>query len=176
MRVHHTKNKGDLGVLYAQVDLARRGYAVLLPLTEHAPFDLVAYKDGRFLRVQVKYRTATNGCVEVRLSTCWADRHGVHTLPVDLDSIDLYCVYCPNTERCYYVDIRTCVRSMFLRIEPVRNGQRKNVHWAKDYEDIPASVLGVSAGCSRALEGPAPMRHSAHRRGPLRYAPIVQLD
>lgn len=176
MRVHHTKNKGDLGVLYAQVDLARRGYAVLLPLTEHAPFDLVAYKDGRFLRVQVKYRTAKNGVITLRLATCWADRHGVHVLPVDRNSVDLFCVYCPETDRCYYVDVRTCSDFLLLRIEPPRNAQRKRIHWAKDYEDIPASVRGVSAGCSRALEGPGPMRHSAHGRGRLRYAPIAQLD
>ena len=176
MRVHHTKNKGDLGVLYAQVDLARRGYAVLLPLTEHAPFDLVAYTDSRFLRVQVKYRAAKRGCIEVRLSTCWADRHGVHTLPVDRRSVDLYCVYCPDTDRCYYVDIRACRTNMFLRLEPSRNAQRKGIHWAKDHEDIPAGVLGISAGCSTALEGPAAMRHSAWHRARFRYAPIAQLD
>lgn len=46
MRVHRTKNKGDLGVLAAQLDLARRGFDLLLPLTEHQAFDLVAYKDA----------------------------------------------------------------------------------------------------------------------------------
>ena len=39
---------------------------MLLPLTEHAPFDLVAYKDGRFYRVQVKYRAAKDGFVRFR--------------------------------------------------------------------------------------------------------------
>jgi hypothetical protein len=176
MRAHHTKNKGDLGVLCAQVDLARRGYAVLLPLTEHAPFDLVAYKDGRFYRVQVKYRTAKNGIVHFRLSTCWADRHGVHTTPVDRDSVDLFCIYCPDTDRCYYVDTATCPPHVYLRIEPPRSGQQKRIRWAKDHEDIPASVLGVLAGCSRALEGPPYVRHIAARRRPYVYAPIAQLD
>ena len=68
MRPHHTKNKGDLGVLHAKVDLAEKGYRLLLPLSEHEPFDLVAYKDGTFLRVQVRYRTMVNGfiCVEFK--------------------------------------------------------------------------------------------------------------
>jgi hypothetical protein len=43
---HHTKVKGDLGVLKAQVSLYEQGYLILQPVTEHAPFDLVAYKDG----------------------------------------------------------------------------------------------------------------------------------
>jgi hypothetical protein len=43
--VHHTKEKGDLGVLKAQLDLFEQGFLILNPVTEHAPFDLVAYKD-----------------------------------------------------------------------------------------------------------------------------------
>jgi hypothetical protein len=54
MRQHHTKSKGDLGVLKAQADLAEQGYMVLLPLTKHQAFDLVIYKDGLFKSVQVK--------------------------------------------------------------------------------------------------------------------------
>lgn len=45
---HHTKHKGDLGVLKAQVDLYQKGYMILYPQTEHAPFDLVIYKDNQF--------------------------------------------------------------------------------------------------------------------------------
>ncbi len=52
---HHTKNKGDLGVLKAQVDLCSKGYLILTPLSEHSPFDIVAYKNGEFIRIQVKY-------------------------------------------------------------------------------------------------------------------------
>lgn len=48
---HHTKNKGDLGVLKAQVDLHQKGYLILIPHTEQSPFDLVVYKDGYFKRV-----------------------------------------------------------------------------------------------------------------------------
>ena len=45
---HHTKNKGDFGVLKCQISLYEQGYLVLTPNTEHSPFDLVAYKDGVF--------------------------------------------------------------------------------------------------------------------------------
>ena len=176
MRVHHTKNKGDLGVLHAQLDLARRGFTVLLPLTEHAAFDLVAYRDGRFLRVQVKYRSAKNGLISFPLSTCWADRNGVHTVPVDRDAIDLFCAYCPDTDRCYYIDARTCLPHVQLRITPPRNAQKKGIRWAKDFEHIPASVLGISAACSTALEGPRYVRQSRAPRRTYVYAPIAQLD
>ena len=41
---HHTKDKGDLGVLKAQIDLFEQGFTLFVPLTEHRPFDLVAYR------------------------------------------------------------------------------------------------------------------------------------
>ncbi len=65
MASHHTKDKGDLGVLKAQVDLFEQGFTICLPQTEHSPFDLVAYKNGKFYRVQVKYRALEkNGAFE----------------------------------------------------------------------------------------------------------------
>ena len=33
--MHHTKDKGDLGVLKAQVDLFEQGFIVAFPVTEH---------------------------------------------------------------------------------------------------------------------------------------------
>src|SRR5678815_1337038 len=94
MLSHHTKDKGDLGILKAQVDLYAQGFTILRPLTEHAPFDLVAYRDGEFLRVQVKYRKLDgSGKLDIKFSTCWTDRHGTHTVPVDKNEVDLYCVY-----------------------------------------------------------------------------------
>lgn len=137
MRRHHTKNKGDLGVLAAQLDLVERGWGVLLPLTEHETFDLVAYRDGRFLRIQVKYRAAVNGTLYVPFSSSWADRHGVHTAPMDKDAVDLICIYCPDTRRCYYIDPKRFSRGVTLRIAPVRNGQSKGVSLAERFTEIP---------------------------------------
>ena len=54
MKPHHTKDRGDLGVLKAQIDLFEQGFTILAPLTEHSPFDLVAYRDSEFRGVQVK--------------------------------------------------------------------------------------------------------------------------
>lgn len=64
---HHTKDKGDVGVAKAYCDLVEKGYIVLFPSTEHAPFDLVAYDGSKFIRIQVKYRSAVEGCLQVNL-------------------------------------------------------------------------------------------------------------
>jgi hypothetical protein len=59
--MHHTKDEGDLGVAKVHADLVGKNMIVLFPMTEHAPFDLVAYADGHFNRLQVKYRSARGG-------------------------------------------------------------------------------------------------------------------
>src|SRR5438445_3944012 len=105
MSYHHTKTKGDLGVVCAELDLLKKGYLILYPRTEHAPFDLVAYDgEGGFIRVQVKYRKAVNGTVAIRMATIWNDRHGTHIRPIPKDQVDVICVYCPDTDKCYYLD------------------------------------------------------------------------
>ena len=138
LRIHHTKKKGDLGVLKAQVDLHQQGFEILNPLTEHAPFDLVIYKNNTFRRVQVKYKSVDRaGTLAIRFSSFWADKNGTHQRHVDKNEIDLYCVYCPDTDECYYFDPKQFNRSINLRVKAPKNNQGKFVKRASDFRRIP---------------------------------------
>lgn len=141
MREHHTKNKGDLGVLKAQLDLYEKGYLILTPHTEHSPFDLVGYRDGKFLRIQVKYRTAKNDKIEVPFSTCWADKNGTHIQEYDKNEIDVMCVYCPDTDKCYYVNPKECNKTFNLRLSTPKNNQKNGIHLAENYTEIPIDII-----------------------------------
>jgi len=135
---HHTKTKGDLGVLKAQLDLYEQGYLILAPVTEHAPFDIVAYKDGEFRRVQVKYKSLDKtGALTIHFRSCWTDKHGTHMSDVDKDLIDLYCIYCPNTNGCYYLDPMDFKKSVTLRVETPKNNQSKNIRLLSDFRWVP---------------------------------------
>ncbi len=136
--MHHTKGKGDLGVLKAQLDLYEQGFTILTPQTEHSPFDLVAYRNGEFRRVQVKYRSVDRyGKLDVKFSTCWTDKNGTHTVPIDKLEVDLYCVYCPDTDECYYLNPDEFGSSASLRVETPKNNQRRNVKFVADYRRAP---------------------------------------
>jgi hypothetical protein len=137
MRIHHTKNKGDLGVAKAHCDLVEKGYVVLFPTTEHAPFDLVAYDGIRFIRIQVKYRRAVNGSVQIRLESWWADRNGSHGKPINKSEIDVFCVYCPDTNKCYYFKPEHAKTYFSLRIDTPKNNQSKNINFAEDFAGVP---------------------------------------
>jgi len=136
--MHHTKDKGDLGVLKAQLDMFEQGFIILDPVTEHAPFDLVAYRERTFKRIQVKYKSVDkSGGITVHFRSCWADRNGTHMQRIDKDEIDLYCIYCPETDECYYLDPRNYNRSVTLRVERPKNNQSLNVRYAAAYRSLP---------------------------------------
>ncbi len=138
MSRHHTKDKGDIGVRKAQADLASKGYMVLMPLTEHAGFDLVVYKDQQFRRVQVKFRTVDkNGCLAVNFRSCWADRNGTHMKPIDKTEVDLFCLYCPDTDQCLYFDPGQFNRSATIRVCAPKNNQKRFVKFASDFLKVP---------------------------------------
>ena len=138
MALHHTKDKGDLGVLKAQIDLFEQGFVIFTAQTEHCPFDLVAYKDGEFRRVQVKYRAVDrHGTCAVKFASIWVDRYGTHMKPVDKDEIDLYCIYCPDTDECYYIEPARFGSSVSLRVRTPKNSQQKRVNFAADYRRAP---------------------------------------
>jgi hypothetical protein len=137
MAAHHTKDKGDLGVAKAHADLVSQGFIVLFPATEHAEFDLVAYKGSAFHRVQVKYRAIHRGALTVQFRSVWADRNGTHSKPSDKARTDVLCLYCPETDRCYYVRPADHDRSVTLRVMPTRNGQVRNVLPAESFRTFP---------------------------------------
>ena len=140
MKLHHTKTKGDLGVLKAQADLCYKGFLVCFPISEHAPFDLALYKNGLFKRVQVKSRTIDkHGAISVRFESSYSDSKKTHTKKVDLNEIDLYCVYFLDNNTCYYFNPHDFVNgtTLALRVETPRNNQIVNVKFAVDYREVP---------------------------------------
>lgn len=132
---HHTKDKGDLAVLKVQADLCEKGYVVCVPHTEHAPFDLVAYKDHQFTKLQVKYRAVKKGVILVPMNCSWADKNGTHSRRYVIGDFDLMAVYCPDTRECYYVPWDVCckVQMVTLRISKARGKSQHAFRMASDF-------------------------------------------
>lgn len=135
---HHTKNKGDLGVLKAKLDLFEQGYLILNPETEHAPFDLVIYKNGNYKSIQVKYRSLNRrGALEIAFRSSYCDSKGTVIKSVEKEWIDIYAVYCPETDECYYFNPLQFNKSITLRVDTSRNGQQNGIHFASDFRKVP---------------------------------------
>jgi hypothetical protein len=140
MGAHHTKDKGDLGVAKVFADLVEKGFGILFPATEHAPFDLVAWDGERFIRVQVKYRSARNGVIKLEFKSTWSDTHGVHIRPMDKASVDVVAIYCPDVDRCFYLDPSRHGGAVSVRLEPTKNCQKLGVTYAEPLSRLPEAI------------------------------------
>lgn len=100
---HHTKDKGDLASAIVIADLARKGYSVFVPVVcEHLPFDLSAYRDGKFYRIQCKY--SSDGIV--KRATSWADKTGNHVRLYQPGDFDYFALYLQPIDRVIYPSIQ----------------------------------------------------------------------
>ncbi len=137
LKEHHTKTKGDFAVIKVMLDLAERGYLILNPMTEHAPFDLVAYMNGLFVRIQVKHIKSRKNTITVKFTQSWADRNGTHTTLVNKDDVDFYGVYCPCNDEVYWIDPKKFSKTVSIRIVERQFGDLKTMHFSTDFKNLP---------------------------------------
>ena len=149
MKLSTKKQKGDLAELKVACDLRRRGYLVLIPFGEAAPYDLVIDRNGNLERVQVKYRDrGERTAIEV---PCYSQTiiHGksVSRTRYTAETIDWLAFYDVQTDRCFYIpaeELGDGRIAFTLRFEPTQNGQRAGIRFAEDYADLPPRDLRLA--------------------------------
>lgn len=99
---HEKKVKGDLAAVKVIADLSEKGYDIFVPVVcEHLPFDLIAYKDGKSFRIQVKYSSSNT----IKNKTSWSDKNGSHEKKYNILDFDYYGVYFPDIKTIVYPNI-----------------------------------------------------------------------
>lgn len=109
------------------------GYTVSIPQNP-CRYDFILDTGNRLLKIQVKTCNTTRSEGNITFSTCSAHyKKGIHThTNYKNDNIDYFCTYYNN--ECYLVPVSECgVREKTLRLIPTKNGQIKNIAFAKDY-------------------------------------------
>ncbi len=127
-----TKRIGDRSEIEVMAALNRAGYGVFVPFGENHRFDLVAYKDGTLLRIQVKTGRLRRGAI---LFACWSShshRNGP-TFRTYVGDIDHFAVYSPDVDRVLMVPVGDVKTYGALRWAPAKNGQQGRVRWALPY-------------------------------------------
>ena len=61
----HKKTKGSVAELFVAARLMNEGWRVLVPYGENTRYDLVGERDGKFVRIQVKYVHPKRGALYV---------------------------------------------------------------------------------------------------------------
>jgi len=56
---------------------------------------------------------------------------------INKEEIDLYCIYCPVTDECYYLNPIDYDKSVTLRVKAPKNNQLKHVNFTADFRRVP---------------------------------------
>ena len=136
--MHEKKRKGDIGVAKAIARLTELGWNVGIPITEHAPYDIFAEKEGDIETVQVRYTTPKKNKLDVKLQTSWADKSGNHIKKRILSDYTVLAVYNPEFDEIYFIRSKDFVNDscLTLRLVDTMNGQIKGVRMARDYLEL----------------------------------------
>ena len=133
MRYHHTKNKGDLGVAKVIADLIDKGYGILLPLSEHLPYDIVAAdENGELIKIQAKYRSGE--AISLRNQTSWADKNGTHRVDYSPDAFDFFAAYSPKVEAVIYIHWNGNFKNLNIRTSLPNSATP--YYWYEDFTEL----------------------------------------
>ena len=124
----NVNQKGAYGLVEVIRDLTRKGYECFLPFDDHSPVDVIALDPitYRSYKLQVKYRSAEMGMVEVQFRTI---SMGIHN-KINFDAIDGWACYNPDIDKVIYIckseidetkkAIKFRVREPLKGISPIR--------------------------------------------------------
>jgi Holliday junction resolvase-like predicted endonuclease len=128
------KTQGSVAELFVAQHVMGLGWRILFPFGENCRYDLVAEKNGSFVRVQVKYTTPKNGALMVRCrsSNNWSVKSYTS------EDVDCIASFDPVNLRVYFLPIscanNTCVS---LRLHPSKNRQEKRIQHAASFVNFP---------------------------------------
>lgn len=132
--IHHTKDKGDVGVGAVIADLLLKEIKPFISISEHLPYDLIgALPDGTLKRISVKYRESKDDTITVAFKNVYSDSKGAHITYWDKSAIDIVAVFCPDTKKVYYFDPKNHGNHISLRLTKPKNNQSKGILMADDF-------------------------------------------
>ena len=133
-----TKITGTVGELAIAKLLIANGYDVFLPVGDASRVDLVAITpDGVPLTLQVKTTAdSSKGSVGIGL-TKWHLKHSKRVRYTSSDVNYMAC-YVIDRDKAAFISVSAFESdSLTLRFEPPKNGQKKNVRYFDEFENLP---------------------------------------
>lgn len=123
-----TNIKGEIATAKVICDLSMKGFGVFIPISEHGKVDLIALKDSKVIRLQIKYsKTGLISCTTVT-SSLKGNKHSKY----QLSDFDYYAVYLPTVDKVVYPSIK--LGGIYLRVS--ESNTNTMCHWYEDFLDF----------------------------------------
>ncbi len=154
MKALDPNHKGAIAEAEIAAAAIQLGIPVLKPVAEHSRYDLVFEIGGRLLRIQCKWAAFRTGVVEIRFVTNRRGPNGFIRTRYTADEIDAVAAYCLETDQCYLapLDLVGERSSLFLRIDPPKNGQRASINSEAAFR-LPGAVAQLERASGWQPEG-----------------------
>jgi len=129
----NSKQIGNITEVEVMLAFLKQGFNVLSPYGDCERYDFVIEINNKFYKIQVKTSHLEDGKISFNTaSTHYSDGKCIHDTYTKED-IDYFATTYEN--QVYLIPVEECGgRLKSLRFEPTKNGQTRNVSWAKDYK------------------------------------------
>jgi Holliday junction resolvase-like predicted endonuclease len=138
-----THDSGDRAEFAVINDLVRRGYKILIPYGHNWRFDVVAYKDGTFFRIQIKMGIVDKHRKNSRFVVRAHTGDGRYKHRYTNDEIDIVASFLEEADTVVYIPLKEFGNhaDMSLRREGIGlnyGSGRYPAHYVKDYMEMPS--------------------------------------
>lgn len=134
--VFSTHRKATVAQTKVMAELSKRDFDIFLPIGDHLPFDLIAYKDGNFYRIQSKY--TSKGFLNK--NTYWYSKNTVSKKHYKLDDFDYYGAYLPDIDQVIFPSSKFAGCTISFKI----NKSPTPFYWYEDFLDFTQSAIKKS--------------------------------
>ena len=102
----HAKMKGTLGELKVTSELIKKGYAVFTEVGDLSRIDLIAWKDDKLIKIQVKSLASKNGSIEIHNYKSGPNYRYKYTK----EDVDIFAIYSPELDEVFYISINEILK------------------------------------------------------------------
>ena len=128
-----TYDRGNISEGIVMSAYIKAGLMVSVPFGTGAPYDLIVDNGSRLCKVQVKTGWFWKGCILYKSQRRVREAHPHAARPYTETEVDYFVIYYPPADSIYVVPFKMFGGTGCLRIDPVQNGQKKLIRWAKDF-------------------------------------------
>lgn len=130
------KRKGILTEESLKLWFLQKGYSVSVPIGDDDRYDFIVDFDGKLVKMQSKTGnlTRTVDCLNFATASIKYNASGTHRTQYTINDIDYFCTMHPETKQVYIIPVDICGNECNLRFTLPKNGQKKGVKMAEDYE------------------------------------------
>ena len=129
-----SKQKGNLTELQCLVEFAKLGIKTSLPYGENCRYDFIIDINGHLLKVQSKtsHKLENGEGFEFKCESVVVTTTKPTSTKYSLNEIDFFATI--DNDKCYLVPVEECGCRKTLRYVYPRNGQKKGISLAENYE------------------------------------------